>query len=299
MENFIATLFLLSVVGTQGQEPHPAPNPAGEEQVRRVIQSLPTGSALRRRLQEGARGDGVHYDWMDEMRREGVKRAMIVVHFVWDGRPKETKVVRTLYFSKYDSDCAQITDPKRLEQIRTSGLEQHLENFAKEGVANSHWFYVDRKPHAKHGVGSVALLDDEWLPHAPPLLTPLAKDQKPLLQAASFGDEASVADLLASGNIDSRARNEALLMAAAFIDDSCLIKLLLKAGADVNTQGNDRNTPLMEAASSGALNNVKALLQAGANVNAEDAAGRTALSLAGSKGYTEIVELLRQASASR
>jgi len=57
------------------------------------------------------------------------------------------------------------------------------------------------------------------------------------------------------------------------------------------------NTALIEASEKGYTEIVKLLLKAGADVNAEDGDGRTALILAKEQGYIEIVDLLKKAGA--
>jgi hypothetical protein len=68
---------------------------------------------MRRQLDRGAHGGGVHYPWMDAMRSDGVRLAVAETDFVWFGRPTRVKVTRIDYFSEYDRDCAQISDPVR------------------------------------------------------------------------------------------------------------------------------------------------------------------------------------------
>jgi ankyrin repeat protein len=78
-----------------------------------------------------------------------------------------------------------------------------------------------------------------------------------------------------------------------------IVRTLLKAGADVNAQG-DRNrsnawndaTPLLLAAQNGNAEIARLLIEAGADVNASDLAGRTPLMLARN---VEILKLLQRA----
>lgn len=89
-----------------------------------IAHELPTDSRLRREILEGARGTGVRYAWMDEMKKSGVKRVILWVDITFDnnGRPRQSNVSRTEYFPLYDGG-SPISDPPQLKAIRDSGLE--------------------------------------------------------------------------------------------------------------------------------------------------------------------------------
>ena len=70
------------------------------------------------------------------------------------------------------------------------------------------------------------------------------------------------------------------------------IKLLVKHGADINAQNNDRETPLMYAASAGKFEAVKLLVKHGANINARNNFGHTALMRAANFGHYDVVRFL-------
>src|SRR5690242_11039468 len=92
---------LLEIAYCSGQvESHNAGS--GAERVRELINSLPRTSQVRKRLLNGARGDGVHYQWMDDMRRIGIRRAVVETEFNFKGdKPTNIRVIKTVWFAKY------------------------------------------------------------------------------------------------------------------------------------------------------------------------------------------------------
>ena len=69
------------------------------------------------------------------------------------------------------------------------------------------------------------------------------------------------------------------------------IALLLKAGADVNAQNDQGETPLMYAARFLIVDAVRALVKAGADVSLKDKAGKTALDRVSDGSYAEAREI--------
>ena len=70
------------------------------------------------------------------------------------------------------------------------------------------------------------------------------------------------------------------------------VKLLLKAGANIEATDEDGDTPLHVASANEADGAVKLLLEAGANIEATNKDGKTARDLAENAGYDEVVQLL-------
>jgi len=50
---------------------------ADEQHIQQLILELPLGSQIRAGMEEGARGEGVHYPWMDRMKDLGVQREIV------------------------------------------------------------------------------------------------------------------------------------------------------------------------------------------------------------------------------
>lgn len=295
---FLTILILVSTglptPGVGGQQSLSS-GPCAQENIRALMGSLPSGSRMRTALEKGGRGEGTRYPWMDSMRREGIRRALVQTAFVWRGNPMEVTVSRIVYFSKYDQDCAQISDPQQLSRIRTSGLEAELGKAAEECTLKGHWLgiHVHR---TSHGVGTIELLDDECLPHLPYILTPMPETSPSRFhEAVAMNDVAEVASLL-RGAVSPAERDGALWVTVAG-DDPCMTTTLLGAGANPNLRERDGFTLLMVATRYKAFRNVKVLLAAGADVNAKGNNGETALSIARGEHDDEIIALLREAGA--
>src|SRR5438445_984848 len=113
------------------QQPRKVEDSKNQQEIRAIIESLPQFSSLRRDVERGRRGTGVAEPYMEAMKTAAVRRASFKVYSVWrHGRSEQCRVVRRLYYSEYDDANAQITDPKQLEKIQTSGLENMLDKLA-------------------------------------------------------------------------------------------------------------------------------------------------------------------------
>lgn len=140
------------------------PDTSARESVRRIAKSLREDSYMRGRLDEGELGTGIHYPWMDSMRREAVRMALAETEFIWFGRPFRTRVLSINYFSEYDPKGSQITDPGRLSEIRSSGLDSQLRVEAVQGTMEAPWLRVHGLLPPLHGRGLIEMFDDGWLP---------------------------------------------------------------------------------------------------------------------------------------
>jgi len=161
----LALIITIVVHGGSPQQKVP-PSPEIEEHIREVVKELPADSNLRKALMQGARGKGVHYPWMDEMRKLGVRRAVvwIDIRFTHKGRPKRANFNRAEYFTQYEGGTA-ISDSAQLDIIRTAGLEEDLSAIALEKAKHGFWCDVPRpRPHPFIGGTQIEFLDDEWIP---------------------------------------------------------------------------------------------------------------------------------------
>ena len=78
----------------------------------------------------------------------------------------------------------------------------------------------------------------------------------------------------------------------AMWSDPAVCRVLIDAGADIETKDGDGLSPLHEACESGELDAVKMLVEAGAGVRVTDMCHRTCLALAAERGHTETVRYL-------
>ncbi len=290
----ILILFLL--IGNQQGVPTGSVSQEPRDQIQNLIDSLPSGSHLRYELSDGGHGDGTRFPWMDDMARQGVRRVFVEGHFVWRGAAKDISVVRLIYSSRYAAECAQITDPASLAQIRSSGLEETIRQVAIQRIARTAWSRVDfpSQIDGDHGVSYDELFDDERLPTHAPVFQNIDTHREPLVQAALLGDEFGMRQVVkVRASTLKREDLNSALFAASLGENSCVIRTLLSFGADVDARSKEGNTPLMNAVGSGYLNNVRVLLDAGADTNAKDQYGRSVLSAAIRSQHSEVVKLLR------
>ncbi|WP_202986169.1 ankyrin repeat domain-containing protein [Pedobacter gandavensis] len=87
-------------------------------------------------------------------------------------------------------------------------------------------------------------------------------------------------------------KGETPLMAATYLNQVPMAKLLIAAGANVNTQDGMLNSPFLYAGASGYLEIVKLCLKAGADYQVFNRYNGTALIPACEKGHVAVVEEL-------
>jgi ankyrin repeat protein len=128
--------------------------------------------------------------------------------------------------------------------------------------------------------------------------------RSPLMSAVSTDPDTVRILLLAGADVNTK-NNEGNTPVLLAVKDQWtdrkdrfgIVTELLSAHADVNARNNDGETALITATAARDDDLVKALLAARADVNVRDNSGRTALSVAQRGGYVEIVEWLKQAGA--
>jgi hypothetical protein len=145
------------------------PSSAAESHIAEIIRELPSDSELRRDLLRGARGSGVHYQWMDAMQQQKIRRVIIWVDILFDkkGRARKITLNKTQYFESYEGG-EPISDTKRQEAIRASGLQAELSALALRQAQHGSWLDVPHPvPQPFVGGTKIEFLDDEWLPVPP------------------------------------------------------------------------------------------------------------------------------------
>jgi ankyrin repeat protein len=288
--------FVLSLIaagqteGTSGQTLQLAPaakeiSSQVQERLRSIAETLPSDSLLRRMLNSGAHGDGIHHPWMDEMRYHGVKGAKVQISLTWFFGPRSLRVTRVMYFTEYDDPDSQVTDPQKTKFFQSTGLEQRLKEVALQRGLHGRWF---ESPLAQHpwrlglvDAGTeVDLFDEEWLPILPEFYWNLDTAQGALTRAVASGDRFDTKNLLSERRFTTGDLDDALEWAASGMNPT-MVRDLLAAGAHVNATSKSGYTPLMGAINNGRIANAKILLEAGADVSVRNPEfSDTALTLA-------------------
>lgn len=169
---FGTILALILVVATYaaGQENSSAQE-SPEKRIARIVKTLEPYNILRRVLEQGTRGKGIHEAWMDKMQALQVKQASFTIDFTWFNGVESLKITDVRYLRTYYRYDSAIKDQKTLDEVRSVRLEQDLRAAALsrsidhvlaiiEGVQRS----ANANPKKAHGTLYVNLLDDEILP---------------------------------------------------------------------------------------------------------------------------------------
>jgi hypothetical protein len=311
---------VLPLLGLSSNQPqaHLTPDAAAQHHIQEVISALPVDSSLRRSLvalyvthdaqrqleemkrstssaflrqtmEEWVLPDGIHKPWMDDMKRSGIKLAMFEVHGVWNTnthfQPQAAK--RIVYRKNYDGPGSQITDASELAQFKESGLEAKLREAAFQKSKKAMWFGIDSRPQDGDAcITDIYLFDDEWLVDNvlktnQPGLGSYNPEEFPLAYSALVGDLLTVRQELSTKRFSEKQVNGALFLAVSYPSNNTeVISLLLKAGANVNAERPGGSTFLMDAVPALNLSNIKLLLSSGADVSRKTTNGSTAYSVA-------------------
>jgi len=265
-------------------------------EVQRLLQELTPCSTLYTELEEGQFGNGIDQSYMQTMRQYGVQRALLIVNAKRrNNKVDDPIVVRALYFNRYDGPNSQVTDPSKLAQIRQS-LQPALEEIARDRVENAPFFHGFERGYkqTKQWSGYAEFFSNSWLPQQETRFFPQVQSDVTLASTALTGDSIEVGRLLKSISVQRSQLNLALSDALlSRYDNSAVIELLVRAGADVNATGHDGTTPLMIAVDSPC--NLRVLLANGAEIDARDKLGRTALKRAQDHKQLDSVRILQEA----
>ena len=162
----VGLLCAFSAVAVSNPQASRDVRPEVQQHIRALVSDLPANSLLRRDLENGAHGNGIHQVWMDDMQRENIKRAVVWVsmHFDRHGKPKQMRIERIEYFTQYENG-GRVLQTERLRSIRARGLEQKLTAVALQNAAHGFWVDVPRpRPRPFIGAAAVEFFDDEWVP---------------------------------------------------------------------------------------------------------------------------------------
>lgn len=298
-------LSLLALPAAQSQTESARQRPA---EVTQLIAKLPECSRLREQLEHGRFSDGTGKPYMRPMLDHGVQRAFFEVEGNWShGRAENIRFVRRLYYRILDGPDAQITDAATLNEIETSGLAGTLDQAVLPQIKNAHLFsgtdqwgtagiagYWKWRLKGGHIYGTADLFASPWVsPFAGDIVSPY-KVRDDLTHVAQIGDVIGVSKLLSAKRYSQLDLNRALNCAVMSLwDNTNVINMLVKAGADVNAKSSDGTTPLM--ATYECACNISVLLANGARVEDRNRFGQTALDFARQRHDAVALRLLEGA----
>lgn len=234
-------------------------------------------------------------DFRVQMQEFGIKQAEVEIHFTWVLGPTLPKPVRQIYFTDYGLDAPQITDRKTLEKIRESGLKEKLETEALAHVRGGAWLDLPEVPPFPTAA-SVSIFDDSSRTSIPGMYWRDEPKRTPWQQALFSNDLADVMRMLESGQISQKELDEGLFWGCAS-NRSQLFRLLLKAGANINTveeKDGERTTSILVAVRWHNKEALETLVRLGSKATARDKYGETELTtlLNDSRDQTEIARPL-------
>jgi len=177
---------------------------------------------------------------------------------------------------------------------RTSLLSLFAISVILASFVNLSFIYAfTNRPRVIHSTVQSTILEDSFSGTAAGMPRP----KMPIEKALRAGDVANVKQHMYWCIKNKTCDLEKNLHSAVASNDPTIAKVLIAAGADVNSPGKDRETALHSAASQGRTSIARLLVDAGANVNARDGDGYTPLHSAAAWGHVELARLLIAAGA--
>ena len=226
-----------------------------------------------------------------------------LVFRTYDGKKnitEEKRIPLKLLINNFGPDSQYAKKLKAEEKKRDEELIQNINNRIKEGkdlntiTADSATLLdsaarTNNIEAAKLLIGAGADVDARINNGPTPLMNALGHDDM-----VKF-----LIDAKAEVNFKSFYTDITPLMEAAARDKANEVKMLLDAGADVNTKAYDGGTALIRACYMGKTDTIKFLIDAGADASAAYNDGQTALMVAIGNKNTVAIKLLKQAGANR